>query len=180
VEAHPIGGGYYHRKVRDGSPCSQGHRRGIPVSVLGRARWECCYAGGRWKMTRCGFCWVRLVSVGSVWFRGGLVSAATQRFGYIRMARCTVFLFLFLSSSHNLLSLSPLVSIRTTKGNSLSPCSRVRSSLLLVVAIGIAPPRLQPLDSRSRFPDSRHILSRSVIGYLERLLPRPAAPLHRE
>jgi hypothetical protein len=61
----------------------------------------------------------------------------------------------------------------------LRPRPRVRNPvILLVVAIGISPPRLQPLDSCSRSLDSCHILSRSVIGYLEPLLPRPAQALH--
>jgi hypothetical protein len=88
-----------------------------------------------------------------------------------------VFLFLFLSASRNLLSVSPLVLVRTIKGNSLSPSSRVRYSL--------APrrrDRYRPSSSPAsrlffRLPDSRHLLSSSVIGYLEPLLPRAAPPL---
>jgi hypothetical protein len=63
-----------------------------------------------------------------VGFRGGLVSAAVQRFGYIRVACCTGVLFLFLSSSRNLLFVSSYCLPRIINGISLSSSSRVRSS----------------------------------------------------
>jgi hypothetical protein len=86
-----------------------------PCAVTGtleRFAWGCGCTGGRSKMTHCGFHWVLLSSVG---FRGGFVSAAVQRLGYIRVACCTGVLFLFLFSSRNLFFVSSYCSLKNHK-----------------------------------------------------------------